>query len=193
MFAGKTSYLLRSLSADARCFEQREQRGVLIRSTRDRRYGGAVVAHSGVDASATLRELSVPIVYADENNFVAKLTSCAHDANFVYVDELQFFANDVPTAERVCDALRTLSCGKMIICAGLDYDYARKPFPIMAPMIASANAVERLHARCSICGRSAQYTARKRSAFATANAEDDPVGGAEKYEPRCADCHHAIA
>ena len=107
------------------------------------------------------------------------------DTEVVAIDEIQFF--DWTIAE-VCDELADQ--GKRVIIAGLDQDFRGEPFGPMPLMMALAERVDKLHAICVMCGSPASRT--QRLIDGQPARYDDAVilvGGSERYEARCRNCH----
>lgn len=95
------------------------------------------------------------------------------------VDEIQFFDMSL------IDFLDQLaSKGIRIIVSGLDQDYLRRPFPIVAHLMAIADNVEKLKAVCLICKRAASCSFRTSKSFNTIE-----IGDTDIYEARCRECH----
>jgi thymidine kinase len=164
MFSGKTDELI----ARARA------RGALVfKPVVDTRHpSDRVVSHSGAWIDA--------VAVSDS----AELLEAAGAAEMVAIDEVQFF--DAGLAEAV-DLLRAR--GSDVVAAGLDLDFRREPFPTTRRLAESAERVERLEARCGLCGRPATVTQRLLNGRPA--PLDDPVvriGDEELYEPRCEEC-----
>ena len=94
------------------------------------------------------------------------------------VDECQFFPPDI--AETLLSLPRPLD----IICAGLDLDFRGVPFPSMTALMAVADNVIKLKARCCVCGEPAGMSRRL-----TADTKTVALGAADTYEARCRACH----
>lgn len=171
MFGGKTEYLIRHIEA-ARRFGLKTQ---TFKPRVDVRNGSAnVVSHSG----HTMPALAVepPELPVDS------------DVGLVAVDEAQFFGESFP---KVVEAL--VERGVHVICAGLDLTFLGHPFHPMPALMAMADEVVKVTARCSVCGNPATRTQRLGAwePTDTSNLQPIPilVGGAESYQPRCRECH----
>jgi thymidine kinase len=164
MFSGKTEELLRRLKR-ALLARQRVQ---LFKPRVDDRYDAVkVVSHEGQNADA------MPVANA------AELLACvAADTAVVGIDEVQFFD---PAIVAACETLA--SRGVRVIVAGLDQDYRGEPFGPIAPLLAVAEYVTKLHAVCAACGAHAS-----RSQRLVASEGQLFVGGAAAYEARCRAC-----
>ena len=101
------------------------------------------------------------------------------DVQVVGVDEAQFF--DDALAEL---AMELADAGVRVVVAGLDQDYARRPFGPMPRLLAHAEVVDKMHAVCVRCGGEAHYSQR----IAGGGAQVQ-VGDFESYEARCRGCY----
>jgi thymidine kinase len=102
----------------------------------------------------------------------------------VGLDEAQFFDEGIVA---VANAL--VDRGVRVIVAGLDTDFRGEPFGMIPQLLAIADTVTKLQAVCVRCGETAirsQITVAPPSADITS---PDFVGGDEKYEARCRNCH----
>jgi thymidine kinase len=97
----------------------------------------------------------------------------------VGIDEVQFFDEGiVPLVEALADQ------GRRVVLAGLDLDFARRPFGPMPFLLALAERVDKMHAVCMRCGLEAHYS--QRVVPATVQLL---VGDLESYEARCRRCY----
>src|SRR6185503_14002125 len=94
--------------------------------------------------------LSTPI---DNSQTILLLAS---EVDVIGIDEAQFFDDLLPD---VCDKLALR--GTRVIVAGLDMDYAGKPFGQMPFLLSKADYITKLHAICVKCGNIANYSYRK--------------------------------
>ncbi|MEE6187089.1 Thymidine kinase [Mycovorax composti] len=165
MFSGKTEELIRRLKRVQFAGLKVE----IFKPAIDTRYDESdIVSHD----TNTIR--STPVTSSQE------ILLMAQDANVIGIDEAQFFDDGLPD---VCDQL---ACkGLRIIVAGLDMDYAGKPFGQMPFLLAKADYITKLHAICVKCGAIAQYSYRKLP-------DDDQLmlGAMDVYEPRCRKCYY---
>ncbi len=103
------------------------------------------------------------------------------DAEVVGIDEVQFF-ND-----SIVDVAQTLANkGIRVIIAGLDTDFAGKPFGPMPALMAVAEDVQKVHAICVKCGSPANHSHRL-----SANDQLVVLGEKDIYEPLCRHCYNA--
>lgn len=162
MFAGKTTELLRRIV-------EAEKSGEKVRVYKPRldtrHEDTAVYSHDGVSTSAQW-------VGPDWS------TPFSNGATVVALDEVQFFSLDV-----VPEIVRAVHRGIRVIAAGLDLTSQEEPFGPVPVLLALADEVVKLRARCSQCGKPAGRTYRLVSSSAKIL-----VGGAESYEPRCLSC-----
>ena len=97
----------------------------------------------------------------------------------VGIDEAQFFDDGlVDLAMSLADA------GIRVIVAGLDQDFARRPFGPMPRLLAVAELVDKMHAVCVRCGAPAHYSQR-----IAGGSSQIQVGDADAYEARCRRCY----
>lgn len=170
MFAGKSTALLRAvreaetLDGEAAC--------LLLKPAMDGRHGNdRVGTHDG--------ELRAAMP-------VTQMPDLASGVRHVFLDEVQFmeppwFAEGL--GEAVEDLLRR---GVNVTAAGLDMDAWGAPFQAVATLLAMADSVVKLTARCEVCGAPANMSRLHR---------DDAggrvlLGGKDSYSPVCRD-HHA--
>lgn len=163
MFSGKTEELLRRLN---RAFIAR-QRVEIFKPAIDTRYHVEnVVSHNANSIRST------PVQFAND------ILLLAGDCDVVGIDEAQFFDEQLP---EVCQSLA--NSGKRIIIAGLDMDFAGKPFGPMPALMAIAEYVTKVHAICIKCGDIANYSYRK-----SAGQHKVMLGEKDTYEARCRRC-----
>uniref|UniRef100_A0A540VBF9 Thymidine kinase n=2 Tax=Litorilinea aerophila TaxID=1204385 RepID=A0A540VBF9_9CHLR len=172
MFSGKTEELLRRV----RRAEIARKRVQLFKPQLDHRYGlDRVTSHNGLS-----REEVIVVEKAEEI-----LPLVLPETEVIAIDEVQFF--DWSIAD-VCTVLADQ--GRRVILAGLDQDFRGEPFGPMPLLMALAERVDKLHAICVVCGASASRT--QRLIDGRPARYDDPiilVGGSERYEARCRNCH----
>lgn len=173
MFSGKTEELIRRIKR-AQIARKRVQ---VFKPQIDTRYSTEEVAsHDGVRAQA------VPAATAAE---IADLLQ--PDVEVVAIDEVQFFDSAIID---LCE--RLASDGHRVIVAGLDQDFRGEPFGPLPALMAKAEAVDKLHAICVICGSAASRT--QRLIDGRPASYHDPiilVGAQEAYEARCRH-HHEV-
>jgi len=164
MYSGKTEELIRRL----RRAQIARQRVEIFKPAIDDRYAhDAIVSHS---------ELRIPSRAVRTARDVLRH---AHEAQVIGIDEGQFLGRDLV---RVCELLARR--GKRVIVAGLDQDYAGKPFEPMPQLLAIAEYITKTLAICVVCGNPANRTYRKKRRSGRV-----VVGGTDLYEARCRRCH----
>jgi thymidine kinase len=163
MFSGKTEELIRRLNR-AKIAKQRVE---IFKPALDKRYHEQdVVSHN----ENAIR--STPVQFAHD---ILLLTG---DCDIVGIDEAQFFDEEI-----IQVANHLANQGKRVILAGLDMDFAGKPFGPMPALMAIAEYVSKVHAICMSCGDLAAYSYR------LSNAEQQVVlGEKDIYEARCRKC-----
>lgn len=95
----------------------------------------------------------------------------------VGIDEIQFFD---PGVVDVC--MQLADAGIRVIAAGLDQDFARRPFGPMPALLAVAEEVSKMHAVCVRCRGAAHYSQRVSGGNAQVEVGDS------SYEARCRHC-----
>jgi len=166
MFSGKTEELIRRLKRAQIARLQVE----IFKPKTDIRYDEtAVVSHDYNSIQSTPVENSSAILLLGANTQV------------VGIDEAQFFDEDLPEVVN-----KLANKGIRVIIAGLDMDFAGKPFGPMPAVMAIAEHVTKVNAVCVRCGSPAMYSYRK-----VASDAKILLGEKESYEPRCRPCFHA--
>lgn len=163
MFSGKTEELIRRLNR-AKIARQRVE---IFKPAIDRRYHESnVVSHN----ENAIR--STPVQFARD------ILLLSGDCDVVGVDETQFFDEDI-----IQVANNLANQGKRVILAGLDMDFAGKPFGPMPGLMAIAEYVSKVHAICMVCGDLAAYSYRLSD-----TEQQVMLGEKEAYEARCRKC-----
>jgi thymidine kinase len=164
MFSGKTEELIRRLRRAMFAGLKVE----IFKPSIDTRYSEtSVVSHD---------EKSIPSTPVENATSILLL---AAGVEVVGIDEAQFFDGSLVD---VCTTLA--DSGTRVIVAGLDMDFAGKPFGPMPALMAVAEYVTKVHAICVRCGNLAHYSHRK--------IKDDKVvvlGEKDIYEPLCRSCY----
>jgi thymidine kinase len=164
MYSGKTEELIRRL----RRAQIARQRVEIFKPALDTRYASDhIVSHS---------ELRIPSRTVRSARDILKY---AHEAQVIGIDEGQFLGDGLI---EVCE--RLANGGKRVIVAGLDQDYAGRPFEPMPQLLAIAEYITKTLAICMVCGNPANRTYRKKRRGARVL-----VGGADLYEARCRRCY----
>jgi thymidine kinase len=170
MFAGKTTALIAAAQA---AMAAGGRPAVIVKPAMDNRFAeNAIVSHDGV------AHVAVPVASA-EDVFAAVAAAAGAEPAHVFVDEAQFldrpyFRDDFHLAVHAL-----LKAGHDVTCAGLDLDWRGLPFEVTARLLAMADHVTKLTARCAMTGRPAQKTYKR-----VVDGERVALGAAETYEPR---------
>lgn len=163
MFSGKTEELIRRLKR-AKIANQKVE---IFKPATDVRYHETnIVSHNENHIHST------PVTHADQ------ILLLADDKEVIGIDEAQFFDMELP---RVLDMLAAK--GIRVIAAGLDMDFAGKPFGPMPELLARAEYATKVHAICMVCGNLASYSFRK-----STEKSQVLLGEKDLYEPRCRAC-----
>jgi thymidine kinase len=172
MFAGKTSALIALVNA---AVETGGRPVVIVKPAMDNRYAdAAIVTHDGVAHPA------LPV--GDERSLFAAVAEAAARAGrpaHVFVDEMQFLEPPHYHGAFHESVHALLAAGHDVTCGGLDTDWRGMPFDVSARLLAMADHVTKLTARCTVTGLPAQKTYKK-----TADASRIVLGAADTYEAR---------
>jgi thymidine kinase len=165
MFSGKTEELMRRLK---RAKIARLSVGIFSPKADTRYSEDSLVSHNANSIPA------MPVSKA------SSILAPGRQVQVVGIDEAQFFDDELPA---VCNQLANE--GVRVIVAGLDMDFAGKPFGPMPQIMAMAESVTKLYAVCVKCGAPALYSYRL-------VPEDGQflLGEKESYEPRCRQCYN---
>jgi len=164
MFSGKTEELIRRLKR-AKIASLRVK--IFKPSVDIRFHKQNIVSHD---------ENTIESIPVDDST---KILELSNDVDVIGIDEAQFFDNQLGD---VCEKLAFR--GIRVIIAGLDMDFAAKPFGPMPDLLATADYITKLHAICVQCGNIANYSYRK-----IADDEQVLLGKTDIYEPRCRICY----
>lgn len=173
MFSGKSEELIRRV----RRWMIAKKRVLVFKPSIDTRYGTNVTSHDGNNVEAQMVLGEYPAVILN--------MAIEQQAQVVAIDEAQFFSAELL---EIIDEL--IKRDVRVICAGLDMDFARRPFGIMPTLMAVADEVTKLKAICQVCGEPATFN--QRLIDGRPASRKDPiivVGGRETYEARCRKCH----
>ena len=167
MFAAKTTGLIAEIQMQLEACPNEKIR--VYKPSLDHRYSPTDIrTHAG----HSLKDLTGLDVQPVPTSF-----DFSDDADFVAIDEAQFFDKEIISA-----VFRMLKKGTTVVIAGLDLDSDGKPFGPMPELLALANHVEKHLAICSVCDEPASRTFRK-----VKTGNQIQVGGSDLYEPRCLD------
>jgi thymidine kinase len=172
MFAGKTTSLIGAVNAAVR---DEGAAVVIVKPAMDNRYAeSAIVTHDGA------AHMAVPVVSAGD--VFAAVAAAAGDAGrsvHVFADEVQFMERPHFDGDFHLVVHTLLMNGHSVTCGGLDCDWRGMPFDVTARLLAMADHVTKLTARCAVTGLPAQKTYKK-----VADDARVALGAADTYEPR---------
>ncbi len=172
MFAGKTTSLIAAVNA---AVAGEGAAVVILKPAMDNRYAeNAIVTHDGV------AHLAVPVASPDDV-FAAVSAAAGGDAQplHVFADEVQFMERPHFDGDFHLVVHALLMAGHRVTCGGLDCDWRGMPFDVTARLLAMADHVTKLTARCVVTGLPAQKTYKK-----VADDARVALGAADTYEPR---------
>jgi thymidine kinase len=171
MYSGKSSELIRRVN---RAKYARKKVQIFKPSLDGRYHPTQVVAHDARNHHASA---------VDRVERILELVE--QDTDIVALDEVQFFEPEAAIV--VINKLVTM--GKKVIAAGLDMDFAGRPFGAVPHLLAIADEIDKLRAICLQCGKKAYISQRLVDGRgASINDPQIQVGGAETYEARCREC-----
>lgn len=171
MFSGKSSELIRRVKRAQYAKKQVQ----LFKPVIDDRYSShQVVSHDRHALEA-----------ANLHQIEDILAQVRPETDVVAIDELHFF--EPQATIRVIEQL--VIAGKKVIGAGLDMDFAGRPFGAMPHLMAIADEVDKIRAICIRCGGKAYISQRLVNGQPAASTDQQiEVGGVERYEARCRKC-----
>ncbi|ENY68651.1 Thymidine kinase [Metamycoplasma auris 15026] len=166
MFSGKTEELLKKL----RILSYAKFNTLVIKPSFDTRFAtDQIVSRNGLRTPThSLKNIK------DIHNLLKQEKYQA-----ILIDEAHFFGDEII---EVCDDLA--NSGYLVIIAGLDLDYLRRPFNHMAQLMAIAEKVTKLYAICVQCQNIATTSFKK-----IKNNDLHFLGDTDEYEARCRKCH----
>jgi thymidine kinase len=165
MFSGKTEELIRRI----RRAKIAQQKTMIFKPKVDTRYSEIkIVSHDAKEIDSTPVDKAEDILYMAENYEV------------IGIDEAQFFGSILV---EVCN--RLADKGIRVVVAGLDMDFAGKPFGPIPRLLAIAEYVTKVHAICMRCGNLAQYSHRLSD-----SEQLFLLGEKGIYEPLCRSCYN---
>ncbi len=166
MFSGKSEELIKRI----RILNYADISTLIVKPSIDNRFSEIeIISRSG----ASIKSYSVDTVEDIKELFKLKEYKC------LVIDEVQFFDDELIT---YVDNLANK--GVRVIVCGLDQDFKRRPFKIMANLMAIADDVLKLKAVCVVCKNAATCS------FRTSTTSDTiEIGDTDKYEARCRQCH----
>lgn len=182
MFSGKTQELIhRSQRAEI------SGENVLgFKPEIDDRYNkDKISSHTGVKIDAVTIN-SKDNVRQQIMDYISKYENQNEDIDVIMIDEVNLFDNEII---KTVDELAKNSY--RLILSGLDQNFRGEPFDPVPDIMAIADHIEKRKAVCEECGEPATKTQKLINGKPA--SYDDPtidVGGDEKYQPRCRECHY---
>lgn len=174
MFSGKTSEMIRRI----RRHTIAKKKCVVIKYSKDTRYNQKeekeekVYTHDLVSYKAVscekLCQISKDLLGNGNGN---------GDVDVIGIDEGQFFSDLVSFCEYHANK------GKLVIVAGLDGTYQRKPFETIINLLPLSETVIKLNAVCIECRGDASFSKRIGNEI-----QLEVIGGADKYSAVCRKC-----
>ncbi len=159
MFSGKTEALLQRIEV---CKQLNIEVGV-FKSAIDVRYAThEIVSHQKKSIKA--------IAISDANEILKYLKT----EKVIAIDEVQFFDKNIV---EVC--VQMANEGKKVILSGLDMDFKGQPFGSVPQLLAVADYIHKLHAKCSVSGLPASFSKR-----IIPSQNHILLGQNEAYQPR---------
>ena len=163
MFAGKTTYLINTVS--------KNKDSIVFKPEMDSRYAhDECVSHDGHKVPA------IPVSRPDQ-------LIIGDSKSFICFDEVQFFHPPYYGGDIIQTIKIFLTAGKNVLVCGLDADWQGNPFPVTGALLAMADDIIKLKAKCSVCSHPAGKSYNK-----TRNSRDDTIvelGHGNIYEARC--------
>lgn len=134
MYSGKSERLVARL----RVHSIAKDPMLVIRHAIDNRYNQTnIVSHNKTSFEAD---------NASDINQIKQLLDQKSPIKVLAIDEVQFFPKEIVN---ICLDLEKNNV--QIYAAGLDTDFLRRPFPVMAELMAIANYIDKAVAVCSVC------------------------------------------
>jgi thymidine kinase len=116
---------------------------------------------------------------------IQKIVEESDNVDVIVIDEINFFSENIITL--VEDLAQK---DYRVILSGLDQTFRGEPFNPVPQLLSIADHIEKRQAVCEICGEPATKTQRLMDEKpAPYDSPTIDVGGEEKYEPRCRQCH----
>lgn len=202
MFSGKTSELLTQAERFIVAGNIQGIDFLAFNHQSDKRYGqNLICSHNKISLEAIPAKSSLDIFFEifdiNENGEVFLINN-RDLLSAIFIDEGQFFDNNLPT---VLDFINTyfrdtLQKNINIYCAGLDMDFRGEPFGPMSDLMAIAEKVNKFAAVCKECPKDTPSNARYTQRIINGEPAkySDPivlVGASENYTSRCFK-HHVV-
>lgn len=165
MFSGKSTRLIQEYNK----FYNKENI-LVLKPVKDTRTKSKIRAR-GLDIDVTA--LSIKDLF--EIPDIIKLDKYKNN-RVIFIDEAQFLTGDV-------SIISSLSLnGYDFHIAGLNQTSEQTPFGIMPNLMAIADNIELIKAKCKICNKDAQYT------YCLVHKDNEILVGSNEYIPICTEC-----
>ncbi|WP_068169230.1 thymidine kinase [Neokomagataea thailandica] len=161
MFSGKSAHLIAAAHA-APCPLEKV---LVLKPAFDTRSGAEIASRNGLSLAA---------------RSVASWPQDIEEYEAIVLDEAQFMVSPHYEGDIVEELLAARACGMTVIVGGLNTDYRKEDFPIVAALAKHADEVHALAAWCHICGDTARWTAKIRD-----TGQLLETGDSELYQALC--------
>lgn len=166
MYSGKSSELLRRI----RRYSVSNLKTCIIKYDKDKRYSN--------ENMCTHDKQTYKALVCAEHLLNDELHQQIQDKDVIGIDEGQFFADIVEFSEMIANN------GKIVIIAGLDGTFERKPFGSLLQLVPLSESVIKLNSVCMECKKDAAFTYRISN-----ESETIIIGGIDRYLPLCRECY----
>lgn len=170
MFSGKTSELMKRINR----LSVVNHKCIVIKYCKDNRYSNSnfIFTHDKIN------------MYAVNTDSLLKLKDMAENYTIIGIDEGQFFEDIVD----FCETMANMN--KIVIVAGLDATFERKPFGKILDLIPLSESVIKLSAICKYCCKNIDHVME--ASFSKRLIDDKSeilIGGSDLYTSVCRQCY----
>lgn len=176
MNSGKTTVMLQN----AYNYEERTQKVILIKSSKDTKGGDSVVSRLGIERK--IDEFITP-----KDKVIDKIKKYLDDVNCIIVDEAQFLLPKQVDELYYITKLYDIP----VIAYGLRTDFVMEAFDGSPRLLELADQIEELPTICR-CGKKARQNARKKFGEFVTEGDSIVIDGSDKdveYESLCGKCY----
>ena len=160
MFAGKTTYLINTVA--------KNPESIVFKPAMDTRYATkSCVSHDGNQVAA------IPVRFPED-------LVVGETKKLICFDEVQFFHDPYYCGDITRTIKVFLNAGIDVMACGLDMDWQGDHFPVTGSLLAMADVVVKLNARCHVCAAPAAKSFKK-----NLDGEVIELGSSDLYEARC--------
>ena len=167
MFSGKSSELIRRIKRHTIA----KRKCVVLKYIKDTRY-------SNKNTLSTHDLVQYNAIPCDKLEDVKKKV-IKEEYDVIGIDEGQFFPDLIQFCETMANEYK-----KLVIVAGLDSTFERKPFENIIGLVPLSETVMKLNAVCVNCGQDASFSKRIGN-----ETQLEVIGGADKYIAVCRSCY----